>query len=59
MIPFSSILTKLQRRFCIDNGIMIAHAGLLSYRMGYTTPLEDATCTQRSVLRPQNRENLN
>jgi tRNA A37 threonylcarbamoyltransferase TsaD len=59
MIPFSSILTNLQRRFCIDNGIMIAHAGLLSYRMGYTTPLEDATCTQRSVLRPQNRENLN
>ena len=26
---------------------MIAHAGLLSYRMGYTTPLEDTTITQR------------
>ena len=37
-------------RFCIDNGIMIAHAGLLSYRMGYTTPLEDTTITQRCVL---------
>lgn len=34
-------------RFCIDNGIMIAHAGLLAYRMGQTTPLEDTVCTQR------------
>ncbi|BGO98534.1 tRNA N6-adenosine threonylcarbamoyltransferase [Rhodotorula toruloides] len=34
-------------RFCIDNGIMIAHAGLLSYRMGYETPLEETSCTQR------------
>lgn len=36
-----------EHRFCIDNGIMIAHAGLLSYRMGYTTPLEETECTQR------------
>jgi len=34
-------------RFCIDNGIMIAQAGLLSYRMGYSTPLPKTTCTQR------------
>ncbi|BGP07154.1 tRNA N6-adenosine threonylcarbamoyltransferase [Rhodotorula toruloides] len=34
-------------RFCIDNGIMIAHAGLLSYRMGYEMPLEKTSCTQR------------
>ncbi|KIJ68322.1 hypothetical protein HYDPIDRAFT_106502 [Hydnomerulius pinastri MD-312] len=34
-------------RFCIDNGIMIAQAGLLSYRMGYQTPLLKSTCTQR------------
>ena len=34
-------------RFCIDNGIMIAHAGLLSFRTGCTTDLEDSTCTQR------------
>lgn len=34
-------------RFCIDNGIMIAHAGLLSYRMGFETPIEKSTCTQR------------
>ncbi|MCJ1354352.1 MAG: putative tRNA threonylcarbamoyladenosine biosynthesis protein kae1 [Icmadophila ericetorum] len=34
-------------RFCIDNGIMIAHAGLLAYRTGFVTPLEESTCTQR------------
>lgn len=34
-------------RFCIDNGIMIAHAGLLAYKTGFRTPLEDSTCTQR------------
>ncbi|CAL1696129.1 unnamed protein product [Somion occarium] len=34
-------------RFCIDNGIMIAQAGLLSYRMGFQTSLAKSTCTQR------------
>lgn len=34
-------------RFCIDNGIMIAHAGLLAYRTGYRTELTESTCTQR------------
>ncbi|WFD43280.1 N(6)-L-threonylcarbamoyladenine synthase [Malassezia psittaci] len=34
-------------RFCIDNGIMIAHAGLLAFRMGQTTPLSKTTTTQR------------
>lgn len=34
-------------RFCIDNGIMIAHAGLLAYESGFRTPLEDSTVTQR------------
>ncbi|KAG9290958.1 hypothetical protein G9A89_011108 [Geosiphon pyriformis] len=34
-------------RFCIDNGIMIAHAGLLAFRTGFTTPLEESNCTQR------------
>lgn len=37
------------RRFCIDNGIMIAQAGLLSYRMGFQTALAKSTCTQRLV----------
>ena len=34
-------------RFCIDNGIMIAHAGLLAYETGFTTKLSDSTVTQR------------
>lgn len=34
-------------RFCIDNGIMIAHAGLLAYRTGQTNDLWDTVCTQR------------
>ncbi|KAF2766744.1 peptidase M22, glycoprotease [Teratosphaeria nubilosa] len=34
-------------RFCIDNGIMIAHAGLLAWKMGFRTPLEESTFTQR------------
>ena len=34
-------------RFCIDNGVMIAHAGLLQFRMGYTTPLAETVVTQR------------
>ncbi|KAI8971603.1 Gcp-like domain-containing protein [Mycotypha africana] len=34
-------------RFCIDNGLMIAHAGLLAYKTGYTTPFEETTITQR------------
>ncbi|TDL28385.1 peptidase M22 glycoprotease [Rickenella mellea] len=34
-------------RFCIDNGIMIAQAGLLSFRMGFRTALNESRCTQR------------
>lgn len=39
-------------RFCIDNGIMIAHAGLLDYLSGGQEDradlgVEDSTCTQR------------
>ncbi|KAL4950157.1 tRNA N6-adenosine threonylcarbamoyltransferase [Aspergillus filifer] len=34
-------------RFCIDNGIMIAQAGMLAYQTGFRTPLKESTCTQR------------
>lgn len=34
-------------RFCIDNGIMIAHAGLLAWGTGYRTEWEETGCTQR------------
>jgi N6-L-threonylcarbamoyladenine synthase len=41
------IVYATDERFCIDNGIMIAHAGLLAYETGFRTPIEDSTCTQR------------
>ncbi|KAK2601930.1 putative tRNA threonylcarbamoyladenosine biosynthesis protein kae1 [Conoideocrella luteorostrata] len=34
-------------RFCIDNGIMIAQAGLMAYKTGFRTPLAESVCTQR------------
>lgn len=34
-------------RFCIDNGIMIAQAGILAHKMGLHTPLKESSCTQR------------
>jgi N6-L-threonylcarbamoyladenine synthase len=34
-------------RFCIDNGIMIAHAGLLGFKTGQTTSISESTVTQR------------
>lgn len=34
-------------RFCIDNGVMIAQSGLLMYRSGKTTSIEDSVCSQR------------
>lgn len=34
-------------RFCIDNGIMIAHAGLLAYKTGFRTSVSESTVTQR------------
>lgn len=37
----------MDSRYCIDNGAMIAQAGILSYQFGDITSLEDSTCTQR------------
>jgi N6-L-threonylcarbamoyladenine synthase len=34
-------------RFCIDNGLMIAQAGLLMFKSGHVTQLHDSRCTQR------------
>lgn len=34
-------------RFCIDNGVMIAQAGLLEYRMGAFCPVEESICSQK------------
>ena len=38
---------RMDDRFCIDNGAMIAYTGLLQYLNGETTPLEETQCTQR------------
>ncbi|KAF1787481.1 Kae1/TsaD family [Phytophthora cactorum] len=37
----------MDQRYCIDNGAMIAQAGVLEFQYGKTTPLKEATCTQR------------
>ena len=34
-------------RYCIDNGAMVAQAGILAHLNGLSTPLEETTCTQR------------
>ena len=34
-------------RYCIDNGAMIAWPGLLAFKQGTTTPMEDSGCVQR------------
>jgi len=34
-------------RYCIDNGAMIAQAGILAFQKGLTSPIEDTWCTQR------------
>jgi len=40
-------LCAMDYRYCIDNGGMIAQAGIFSYQMGLVTPMTEATCTQR------------
>jgi len=40
-------LCAMDHRYCIDNGAMIAQAGILALQHGVTTQLEDSTCTQR------------
>ena len=40
-------LYGMDERYCIDNGAMIAYAGLLAFQEGQVTPMEDTTCTQR------------
>lgn len=41
------MLFATDERFCIDNGVMIAHAGWEMFRSGAITPLQDTWCTQR------------
>ena len=40
-------LFATDERYCIDNGLMIAQAGLNMFKTGQVTKLEDTWCTQR------------
>ncbi|XP_003699785.2 putative tRNA N6-adenosine threonylcarbamoyltransferase Tcs3 [Megachile rotundata] len=43
----NAILYATDERFCIDNGVMIAVAGLLQYKSSGHTPWIETTCIQR------------
>ncbi|KAH8096494.1 N(6)-L-threonylcarbamoyladenine synthase [Aureococcus anophagefferens] len=38
---------KMDQRYCIDNGAMIAQAGIFAYQHGARTPIAACDCTQR------------
>lgn len=40
-------LCAMDHRYCIDNGAMIAQAGIFALQFGETTKLQDSWCTQR------------
>ncbi|KAJ3227342.1 putative tRNA threonylcarbamoyladenosine biosynthesis protein kae1 [Clydaea vesicula] len=40
-------LYATDERFCIDNGVMIAQAGLMAFKFGTRTDMNDTWCTQR------------
>ena len=40
-------LFATDERYCIDNGLMIAQAGLNMFKSGHVTEMEDTWCTQR------------
>lgn len=37
----------MDHRYCIDNGAMIAQAGILAFQHGSRTEMADTWCTQR------------
>eukprot|EP00535_Pseudo-nitzschia_heimii_P013554 CAMPEP_0197199066 /NCGR_PEP_ID=MMETSP1423-20130617/33695_1 /TAXON_ID=476441 /ORGANISM="Pseudo-nitzschia heimii, Strain UNC1101" /LENGTH=388 /DNA_ID=CAMNT_0042652917 /DNA_START=1 /DNA_END=1164 /DNA_ORIENTATION=+ len=40
-------VSAMDHRYCIDNGAMIAQAGIFALQFGVTTTMEDSWCTQR------------
>lgn len=40
-------LFATDERFCIDNGVMIAHAGALAFQSGAKMDFKESTITQR------------
>jgi N6-L-threonylcarbamoyladenine synthase len=41
------MVSAMDHRYCIDNGAMIAQAGIFALQFGETTNIEDSWCTQR------------
>ena len=40
-------LAKMDHRYCVDNGAMIAQAGIFAYQFGQLTDIQDSACSQR------------
>lgn len=40
-------VSSMDHRYCIDNGAMIAQAGIFALQFGEITPMKDSSCTQR------------
>ena len=40
-------MSAMDHRYCIDNGAMIAQAGIFALQFGEISPIEDTWCTQR------------
>mmetsp|Transcript_23895 Transcript_23895/g.44414 ORF Transcript_23895/g.44414 Transcript_23895/m.44414 type:complete len:132 (-) Transcript_23895:66-461(-) len=40
-------VSAMDHRYCIDNGAMIAQAGIFALQFGESTSIEDSWCTQR------------
>jgi N6-L-threonylcarbamoyladenine synthase len=40
-------VSSMDHRYCIDNGAMIAQAGIFALQFGEKTSMEDSWCTQR------------
>lgn len=41
------VVCAMDHRYCIDNGAMIAQAGIFAFQHGVRTPLDQADCSQR------------
>ena len=41
------VLCAMDARYCIDNGAMIAQAGIFAFQHGVSTPIDDADISQR------------
>ena len=48
-----SSLCAMDHRYCIDNGAMIAQAGIFAYQHGIRTPLNESTVSQVSFAEVQ------